>query len=175
MQEVTRILIKKGITNPRKLHNYKSDMKICSMCVGEFPRTNEYFRKESKRKDGLSYLCKKCAAKVCAEYSKKNITKTKAYQKSPEFVFSQLKYQAKKRNIMFSLDFSFYLEKLAFSPCVYCGETKTKHWIDRKNNDHSVGYTKENSVPCCELCNKAKAHRDVSDFINHCKRVALYN
>ena len=34
--------------------------------------------------------------------------------------------------------------------------------IDRINSNHN--YTKENSVPCCRICNYAKSNMDVNDF-----------
>ena len=41
--------------------------------------------------------------------------------------------------------------------------------IDRIDNN--IGYTKENSVPCCEICNKAKRDMSYNDFINYLKRI----
>ena len=44
--------------------------------------------------------------------------------------------------------------------------------IDRMNN--SLGYTKENSITCCGICNSAKSDRDIRDFIDWIKVVYEY-
>ena len=123
-------------------------------------------RDEQNTKMGI---CRKCKAKIDASYKKENKEAYDKYQKSEQFVFSQLKYQAKKRGYTFEISYEDYLA-LANKPCYYCGSVETKHWIDRKINN--MGYTKTNSVPCCELCNKMKSHREERTFIEHCKKVA---
>lgn len=40
----------------------------------------------------------------------------------------------------------------------------------RKNN--SVGYTLENCVPCCGICNKMKMNLDFDTFIEKCKLIS---
>lgn len=155
-------------------HDYSKSTKTCSKCQKSFPATSEFFHKQKKNKDGLAYICKKCK-KGIDKKSKQNSENYSKYQKSPNFVFSQLKYQAKKRNIIFELTFDYYLKNLANKNCHYCGSEETKHWIDRFINNHEIGYTKENSVPCCELCNKMKTTLDPDEFINHCKKINNYN
>lgn len=88
---------------------------------------------------------------------------------SPAFskAYRSLKSNAKSRGIEVSItldDFIF----IAQDNCIWCGlppqpKTGLKEWhegvslsgIDRKHND--IGYTKENSVPCCYDCNRAKS------------------
>jgi hypothetical protein len=71
---------------------------------------------------------------------------------------------------------------LASQPCAYCGEPPEKRpsqrgrasvfasGIDRVDN--SKGYTKENVVPCCTWCNRAKNNTTKEEFIKKCKMVA---
>lgn len=158
----------------RHKHDYNSPKKFCSRCKTFHLRSSDNFHKAKRMKDGLATICKTCKKEIDRE-SKKNSPNHKAYQKSPEFVFSQLKYQAKKRGINFTIKIFFYLENLAFKPCFYCGAKNTKHWVDRYINNKEVGYTEENSVPCCERCNKMKAHRHPDSFLNHCLKVANFN
>lgn len=47
----------------------------------------------------------------------------------------------------------------------------TRNGIDRKDN--SVGYTFENSVSCCAICNYSKRGLSASDFLEHIQRVYL--
>jgi len=71
------------------------------------------------------------------------------------------------------------------SPCHYCGieysmcgdrarssyvSSEIKfNGIDRKDN--KLGYTSENTVPCCDVCNRAKSTLNFSEFISWINRV----
>lgn len=91
------------------------------------------------------------------------------------------KRNAEKRNLCFSLTAEQF-EELIQKECFYCGE-KPKNklngkWfngeyfyngIDRVNND--IGYTLENSVSCCEACNKAKRVMSEDEFADWIVRV----
>ena len=155
-------------------HNYDSNHKMCSKCQQKKPRTKEFFFACAKEKDGLSYICKECK-KIIDKSCRTSNENYNIYQKSSSYVFSQLKYQAKKRNMPFEIDFAYYEQNLANKPCFYCGSEDTKHWVDRYQNDHSIGYTKENTVPCCELCNKMKMKLNPSVFTEHCKKITSFN
>ena len=150
------------------------ETKQCCACKKTKPLTLEFFYKQAKNKDGFRYDCKKCKKTLDKKWRSGNSDYIKKYQKSPEFVFSSLKYQAKKRNMPFELTLDYYLNNLAHKLCFYCG-TKTKYWVDRRLNSHTIGYTRANSVSCCELCNKMKSSNNPEIFINHCKKVAEYN
>lgn len=108
-------------------------------------------------------------------------------------VFNQYKAQAKRRNLEFLLSKSemFYLIK---SDCYLCGEKpgNVSVWnnyilysplkpigpsqvsivyngIDRKDNN--IGYTKENSYPCCKRCNMAKKNFTFESFLQWIKQI----
>jgi hypothetical protein len=91
------------------------------------------------------------------------------------------KRHAKRRGFNFLLSENDVIN-LIKQNCYYCGEppsnikkTKNCHngWvysgIDRVNSKGN--YTIENSVPCCEQCNRAKMALSKDDFINWVKRV----
>ena len=75
---------------------------------------------------------------------------------------------AAKRGYEISINFEEFKE-LVVSKCYYCHYTKEKetNGIDRLNND--IGYTKENCVPCCEICNMMKHYYHPLFFIELCK------
>ena len=57
--------------------------------------------------------------------------------------------------------------------CYYCGaEPQPLNGIDRSNN--MLGYTKNNTVPCCQMCNKAKSNASINDWNNWLQRVVDY-
>lgn len=45
--------------------------------------------------------------------------------------------------------------------------------IDRKDNNS--GYTKENVVPCCKICNYGKFIMSKEEYITHCEKIVLNN
>lgn len=74
--------------------------------------------------------------------------------------------------------------ELVNSKCHYCGiepfnfqGNKNKSVIKALNGidrvDSSKGYTKDNTVPCCMHCNRAKMDRNIDDFKNWVK--LIYN
>ncbi len=80
-------------------------------------------------------------------------------------LFDRYKYQAKYRNYEFSLGIEQF-KNITSQNCEYCninpiqrskskkGKSYFYNGIDRKNND--LGYTINNCVPCCKICNDIK-------------------
>lgn len=90
---------------------------------------------------------------------------------------------ARQRSLLWALNEAEF-DNLTSSDCHYCGaepnnERVSKrgdsfiyNGIDRLNN--TLGYTLENSVPCCRWCNRAKNISSVDEFVAHCAKVALH-
>ncbi len=101
---------------------------------------------------------------LSAEKQKMNpLTKYKTYVNS-----------AKKRGIPFDLTPE-QCQILFNDPCVYCcnqiNDTNL-NGIDRFQNDQ--GYTIENCVSCCEMCNFLKGQLDPETFIEICEHIGTY-
>lgn len=89
--------------------------------------------------------------------------------------YGNYKSRAKKIDKSFELTLEEF-EKLTNLNCDYCGSAPSTRCI-RKNYygtsigngldrvDNNLGYTTENVVPCCILCNKAKGSISYEDFI----------
>jgi hypothetical protein len=100
----------------------------------------------------------------------------------PEQVYRLYKRNAKKRKLVFGLSLEDFAAML-HEPCKYCKITfddlcslfeGDMPGIDRWDN--SVGYTVENSVPCCSTCNWLKGSSMTgTGFIRHCQKVAKAN
>jgi hypothetical protein len=95
--------------------------------------------------------------------------------------FSKYKTSAKTRNKEFELTFDIFKD-LVTKNCFYCDEPPANRYtkvgkirkikfngIDRYNN--KKGYTVENSVPCCGLCNRMKGESSVEEFFNKIIRI----
>lgn len=113
------------------------------------------------RKTGAFNTCKKCAK----EYN--NRTKNKISRR-----YSTYKNSAKRRGHDFELsldEFSTFQNK----PCHYCGdeiESSGKIGIDRINNNK--GYSIENCVPCCEICNRMKLALDLDTWLSKINKIS---
>lgn len=94
------------------------------------------------------------------------------------------KSNAKRRGREFSLTDEEF-ESLTKGCCYYCGippSTKLTHksyngaytynGVDRINN--TKGYTKENSVSCCSICNRAKSTMSQESFLQWIQRLINY-
>ena len=77
---------------------------------------------------------------------------------------------AAQRNLPFTLkDEEFH--KLVLLPCHYCyAEPNPNNGLDRVDNDE--GYTTENCVPCCWMCNHAKGSTPIEEFLPWLARIA---
>ena len=97
-------------------------------------------------------------------------------------VFTYYVRNAKQKNISFKLTFNQLID-LTSSNCFYCG-TKPSNIQKSKNNcgdyiyngldrlDNKKGYTLDNVVPCCKICNIAKNTRELKEFKDWIIRVA---
>ena len=64
-------------------------------------------------------------------------------------------------------------KEIVESSCIYCGENEKSRGIDRVDN--SKGYIKENSAPCCRICNYMKKAMSKQEFMNHISKIYKYN
>jgi len=103
-------------------------------------------------------------------------------QAAKNAMLRQAKNQAKYRKLVWELSDEEW-ERLTQSLCFYCGTPplqRAKRYrgvfiyngIDRVKNNQ--GYTVENSVPCCWICNRMKQALAVEQFIIHVKKIVQY-
>lgn len=87
-------------------------------------------------------------------------------------VYNRVKGNATKRSITFTLKLKEFME-IASKNCFYCNQepiqnhdyrprSRPYNGLDRVNN--SLGYSVENSVSCCSICNYAKHDLSVEEF-----------
>lgn len=95
-------------------------------------------------------------------------------------VYSGIIARRKHRNLKNDLTYEEFLS-IIFKPCVYCGVIRSNYsrditaghlitdtvvtfnGIDRI--DSTIGYTKDNCVPCCKTCNLAKGKMAKKEFL----------
>lgn len=100
-------------------------------------------------------------------------------------VLGAYKRSAKRRGHAWGLTREDF-EKFLIQDCFYCGseplssssnkstiEPLLYNGIDRMNN--TKGYTADNTVPCCKICNRAKLDMPYKEFINWIERIKSVN
>ena len=92
------------------------------------------------------------------------------YKNTPKYM-TYLKRHGQKfgdKNAAISED---QFNKLSSMSCYYCG-VEGPNGIDRV--DSSIGYIKENCVPCCKHCNYVKGNLSMMHFKEWVKRFVAY-
>lgn len=149
----------------------------CNYCNHEYFSTIENFR--DVRRSGQS--CLKCSNMQNREYSKLNMSDSQT-----SIIYSNYKSKSKKKNWKFDLTKEEFKEIISKN-CHYCNLAPNNFRIDRIKGkreidcaflsngidriDSNKGYTKDNVLPCCEDCNKAKRNLDYNTFINLIKSI----
>ena len=139
------------------------------------------------RKELTTSQVKSYSSCGCKQYENKTKPKGSG-KKTPNgtnvfvnMLISIYKSNAKKRDIYYGLSYNDF-SSIINSPCVYCGDAnenilkKSRYkdfaytGIDRVDNE--IGYTKNNTVPCCEFCNKAKLNKSEDYFKQKIMKIA---
>lgn len=95
--------------------------------------------------------------------------------------FINVGVKRKGRVLSNTLTYEEFLEFIQNGHCFYCGDkvewaeynivrNKASYKLDRK--DSSLGYTKENCVVCCPMCNQMKLKLSCIDFIRQVRKIA---
>lgn len=97
-------------------------------------------------------------------------------------LYKSYKDNAFKRKLQFNIDLNTF-DKLTSDNCYFC-DIKPYQKIDKANKrngdyiyngidriNNNLGYTKENSVSCCGICNRAKNNLSLEDFYLWIKRI----
>ena len=164
------------VVDLEKFNNYiKSDQqvlpkkKICKQCGKEFTKnfttTYDYcsqdcVKEKSKKANRENRIKRKRDMELCPErYYESTITKR----------YQAYKRGAENRDLIFNLtidEFKQHYQK----DCYYCGDHIKTIGLDRIDNN--IGYTKDNVIPCCTMCNFMKHHHSSSKFVNQCIKIA---
>jgi hypothetical protein len=96
-------------------------------------------------------------------------------------MFYTYQIHAQERGLVFEINKDRFRE-LTKSKCFYCGDEPNTLFKPNSSNgsylsngvdriDNSIGYTAENCVSCCRVCNQMKSNRSYDDFISRCWRI----
>jgi len=137
---------------------------ICVNCGNDFEKTMTRYNRPSK-------LCSGCNTNQSNQDEKRK-DRVRNYKeeklKNIPSHYKEYVTNAFDRNYCMELSFEDFL-LLVQKPCHYCDHYNEieVNGIDRVNN--SIGYTKENCVPCCSVCNRMKLMYHPVFFIEKCQ------
>lgn len=122
--------------------------------------------------------CNFCKEKMTAKPKVESVINT---------IFSGYRSNANSRNVAFELTKETF-RNIVSKNCFYCGQEPIESQFSKGRNrtnikfihngvdrlDSKVGYTMENCVPCCSMCNLMKNKFSLEDFINKVKQIYIY-
>lgn len=163
---------KQRIHKRQELHTALNDVKntIYQICVG----CGKDFEKYMTRYNRPSKLCKGCNEnqKIQDDKRKDRIRnyKQENYKNIPSF-FKEYVTGASERGYSMELQYKDF-NQMVLSQCYYCKFQKDGEVIGIDRIDNSKGYSKENCVPCCAICNRMKLIYHPTFFITKCKIIS---
>lgn len=122
--------------------------------------------------------CNNCKEKMTAKPKVESVFNT---------IYSGYRSNANSRNLSFELTKSVFT-KITSQNCFYCGQEPSESDFSKGRNrtntkfmhngvdrlDSKVGYTIENCVPCCSMCNLMKNKFSAESFLNKIKQIYNY-
>ena len=87
-------------------------------------------------------------------------------EKRIRLVYTSYRYRANDTNKEFDLSYNRFKE-LIIKPCVYCGGYNMHSLCGVDRIDNKRGYTKDNCVSCCGICNRMKRELGFNAFKEH--------
>jgi len=172
-------------------------MKNCNKCKEN--KLDEEFWKDKYTIDGLCSQCKLCKRQskekrheIYLKNKEKVLLKHKTYYNNNKekinsqrkdysqkyykqvkgtlnYTYSCYKASAKRRGLEFDLTLEEFgtFQKI----CHYCGDFAGG--LDRIHN--TIGYSADNCVSCCDICNKTKRALSLDEWKNYLTQMVLYN
>lgn len=153
-----------------RLYREKNREKVNAASLADYYKNREHYNALQKKKyDENPEIFRGRAKKSREKYLEKYRKQDREYNKTTvKGKYRLYKACAKKRKKSFDLtleEFSTFWQE----PCHYCGSEISNIGIDRVDNGQ--GYSMQNIVPCCKLCNYMKNKHSVDVFVSQCKKI----
>lgn len=163
---------KKRFQKRRDLHKALETVKnitvqICIKCGKDF-------EKYLTHANNISKLCNHCNTNQKKQDVKREdrvrIFKKEKLRNIPSY-YKEYITSAFKRGYTMELQFDEFKE-LVQKPCYYCNTYKEDELNGIDRMDNIKGYTKENTVACCGVCNRMKLNYHPLFFVEKCKLIS---
>jgi hypothetical protein len=161
----------------RAIYHAINGKKICTGCHENLPEGQFGWLFKKNGKHIQKSKCKECLKKNTEYWRDNHRTRYMEYRKKyfqenkERLRLNRYKQDAKYRGYAVTLTDEQILTMLRDS-CYYCGWNDDINGIDRIDN--VLGYSPDNTVPCCSTCNMAKKKMTKQEFLDWIKRMALH-
>jgi hypothetical protein len=88
--------------------------------------------------------------------------------------YSIYKSRRAKKGVPFELTINEY-DRLLTKRCFYCQGSNCATNIGVDMLDPTIGYTVDNCVPCCKVCEAMKGKMLAGDFVDHIEKITMHN
>jgi hypothetical protein len=131
------------------------------------------FHRNSKNLDGHACWCIPCERTYYRAYYCQNKGRAKErsrkYEKTPKGRWCVYTRGARAKGLVWQLTQTYFFGLIS-RDCHWCGGPGGG--VDRV--DSTRGYTKDNCVPCCKICNVAKNDLSVHEFLTWARRLSKH-
>jgi hypothetical protein len=172
----------------------QEDYQSCKICIlNHYIMNNRWFEPsfqnnnkcitcetsyESSNISDLLKRCPSCVDNLLLTYKNKKITQLVSYseckKENPLSHYNEYIRGCDKRGIVMHLTLDEF-KSIIDMPCHYCNIVASNYsamGIDRIDNNST--YTRDNVVPCCNICNRMKGSQTLDAFINKCVAISKY-
>jgi hypothetical protein len=169
------------IQNPHGFQPHRPESKLTATILIQRERKRKY---DKERYERMSMRTKMGSPENIAIRKRWGIHKRKAPGWSAMTrIINGYRRHATIKEVPFELTKEQFFQMMQL-PCYYCGILPSQvhthgtwhpfiyNGIDRMDNDK--GYTLENVVPCCKVCNRAKRDLPLKDFIEWIQRIIKF-
>jgi hypothetical protein len=121
----------------------------------------------------ISRYCIDCYSKMRIIEDRRDRTIANESIHNPDLYYRRYKSDAERRGKTFELSFSDFMNIIA-KPCNYCGKQEELMYNGVDRQDNTIGYTIDNCVSACSMCNLMKSSYVLKNFIGHIVSISEY-
>lgn len=147
--------------------------KVCRKCLNKLEL--HYFHNSRFGKYKKTTICKICKSEVDFLKNKINAGRNKKihnkYSRTDKGRYFRLKTQTKLRGLELNISLEQYCELMLTKECYYCGGALNNTGSGLDRIDSSKGYSLDNVVKCCKICNQMKNDLGQVDFFEHINNI----
>jgi hypothetical protein len=133
------------------------------------------YRERQKNENLSEYLRK--SAEYQKHWREKNPEKMQvlkeSHKESSSYQYQIYSKNSNKKNTEFSLTFDDF-QAITNNKCFYCDESNPRGFQGIDRIDQTVGYIRENCVPCCKMCNYMKGSLHKNVFLERVEHILTY-
>lgn len=143
----------------------------CKKCMNLFSRQNENKYKNTRYKYKIENQdhIKAYHRSLYIKDKERILERNAKYRNTVEYKFSSYRASAIRRNILFDISIETFKNLVENKNCFYCNDFYESQGVDRKES--SIGYTIDNCVSCCSMCNRIKNIYSESTFLKKIKQI----